>query len=343
MNTAVADATLSGVSDPANPAAEPIERPKSRREIAMEAIDAANMQRIAAETGLTVEELTAGPAPQPAAQPIETVDPDLDAQLAAQLGDGKIINNPEGLTVRTKVDGIEQDVPLSDILRSYQKGAAADKRLEEATRLLREAEARAAISPVPAPAVQAAPAVVQASDEMVGKAKEALSKLYEGDEDAAAQMLAQMMTDSKGAPVATPASPDIDELTTALEQRLAVKSAFATIQTDYPDVLSDPDLDTLTVSKARAKEAGGMSRDQAMLEAAHDVYKLLGRKPARRPAADPVPTTRDEKLARKAELDALETANASSSAATTHEDSSPSAVIAAMAASRLGQSMPKGL
>jgi hypothetical protein len=135
--------------------------------------------------------------------------------------------------------------------------------------------------------------------------------------------------------------PDIDTLTDALEQRLAVKSAFATIQTDYPDVLSDPDLDVLTVSKARAKEAGGMPRHEAMLEAAQDVYKLLGRKPAGRPAPDPKPTTRDEKLARKADLDALETANASSSAATTQEDQSPSAVIAAMAASRLGQSMPR--
>ena len=151
-----------------------------------------------------------------------------------------------------------------------------------------------------------------------------------------------MMSENKGAPVATQAAPDLDELTSALEQRLAVKSAFATIQTNYPDVLSDPDLDTLTVSKARVKEAGGMSRDLAMLEAAQDVYKLLGRKPAGRSAPETMPTTRDEKLARKAALDAIEAANASSSAATLQEDTSPSAVIAGLAAKRLGQSMPRG-
>ena len=347
MTTETPDAIQSDVPTPENE--QPAERPKSRREEAMEAIEAAHAARMSEETGVPVETLTASIATPteeeaPAVKGEDSAD-DVDAQLNAQLNDGgpKVIDQVDGLKVKVKVDGEESEVLLADVLRSYQKGSAADRRLEEATRLLREAEARAAASPAPAPASQAAPAPQeQAGDELVGQAKQALSKLYEGDEDAAAQLLAQMMTNVKGAPAATPAQPDIDELTSAMEQRLAVKSAFAKIQTDYPAVLADPDLDTLTTTKAKAKEAAGKPRSEAMLEAAQEVYQLIGRKPAGRPATEVSQTTRDEKLARKADLDQLPVANASSTGVTA-EDTSPTAVIAAMAQRRLGQSLPKGI
>ena len=45
---------------------------------------------------------------------------------------------PEKITV--KVDGEEQEVTKDDLIREYQKGQAADKRLEEATKLLKDAK-----------------------------------------------------------------------------------------------------------------------------------------------------------------------------------------------------------
>ena len=69
-------------------------------------------------------------------------------------------------------------MPLADVMRTHQKTAAADQRLEEATRLLREAEARArAVQEAPAPA--AAPP----KDEAADIAAELTTALFSGDKE----------------------------------------------------------------------------------------------------------------------------------------------------------------
>ena len=78
-----------------------------------------------------------------------------DDQLQRQVQDAAptVIDNFDNVVVKRKVNGVEELVPLADVMRTHQKTAAADQRLEEATRLLREAEARArAVPEVPAPA-----------------------------------------------------------------------------------------------------------------------------------------------------------------------------------------------
>jgi hypothetical protein len=42
------------------------------------------------------------------------------------------------MRVKVKIDGQEQEVSGADLVRDFQKAGAADKRLEEATRLLKE-------------------------------------------------------------------------------------------------------------------------------------------------------------------------------------------------------------
>ena len=65
-------------------------------------------------------------------------------QLQRQVQDAAptVIDNFDNVLVKRKVNGVEETVPLADVMRTHQKAAAADQRLEEATRLLREAEAR---------------------------------------------------------------------------------------------------------------------------------------------------------------------------------------------------------
>jgi pimeloyl-ACP methyl ester carboxylesterase len=72
-----------------------------------------------------------------------------DDQLQRQVQDAAptVIDNFDNVVVKRKVNGVEELVPLADVMRTHQKTAAADQRLEEATRLLREAEARAKAVP----------------------------------------------------------------------------------------------------------------------------------------------------------------------------------------------------
>ncbi len=53
---------------------------------------------------------------------------------------GQEIKVPATAKIRLKVDGQEVDESLDRVTRSYQKGSAADKRLEQATKLQRELE-----------------------------------------------------------------------------------------------------------------------------------------------------------------------------------------------------------
>ena len=57
--------------------------------------------------------------------------------------DGKDIVVPATAKYRGKVDGQEFEESIDTVARNFQKNASADKRLEEASRLLREAEQRA--------------------------------------------------------------------------------------------------------------------------------------------------------------------------------------------------------
>ena len=72
-----------------------------------------------------------------------------DDQLQRQEQDAAptVIDNFDNVVVKRKVNGVEELVTRADVMRTHQKTAAADRRLEEATRLLRETEARAKAVP----------------------------------------------------------------------------------------------------------------------------------------------------------------------------------------------------
>lgn len=325
------DATL---HEDALPDDENKPRPKTARELAMEELEANYLKRLEEESGvkLTTDDLLT------------------DAQLAEQLADDtpkpapapvqveNVIADVAGKKVRVKVDGVEQEVDLDEVLRSYQKGNAADRRLEEATRLLKQAKEQAQQQPAQQP--QQEPAVtppLAGPDELKTAVQSALGHLYRGDEERAATELAEAM--NRGARAATPqAQPvDVDQIAAQLQQRMDVQSALQRVQTDYPDIYGSEDLQALTLMKVQAREAEGTPRAQAILAAAEDVYTLLGKKSGRQ--EDPKPTQRDQKLARKAALEQIQAANVTEATATQEAEDSPSAVIQAMAAKRLGQSL----
>lgn len=316
-------------------------RPKTAREVAMEALEANHLKRLEEESGVKLTEDDLLTDDQLRNQLAEEPPSPAPAPVQAPVAAAEVIEDVAGKKVRVKIDGVEQEVGLEDVLRSYQKGSAADRRLEEATLLLKQVKEQAQQQPAQPP--QQEPAVTPPSagpDDLKTAVQSALGHLYRGDEELAAAELAEVM--ARSARNATPPAPtvDVDQIATQLQQRMEVQSALQKVQTDYPDIYNSDDLQALTLMKVRAREAEGVPRSQAILDAANDVYTLLGKKPGRQDAPPPAPTPRDQKLARKAAMEQIQAANVTESTNAQADDDSPSAVIAAMAAKRLGQSMP---
>lgn len=292
--------------------------PPSPRELAMEAIELANRARL------------------DRTKDFPETSQDAADQVAEQLAEPRPLVPTENQTVLVKIDGQEQEVRLSDVLRSYQKGAAADRRLEEATRLLNEAK-QAQAAPLVAPAPPAVPSPQEPSGEVEDFVRGALDKMFEGEQDAAVHALTAAI---KAAGGSQPTPISIDEIAVQLQQRIAVDKAFETVRQEYPDIIANKDIELLTSIKINERVAAGEARADAMLTAAQEVYTILGKQPtsARREG-----TKTDEKLARKAALDPLRSAGvAASSGAADEFNTSPSAIIRAMAASRPGSNLAVG-
>jgi len=290
------------------------QRPLSAREAAMEAIASSRTASVESETGVSL-------SPK-------------DEQIVEQLAEPEPENAPEVQKFKVKIDGMEQEVDADTLIRTFQKNSAADRRLEEATRLLREAEERAAHAAV----AEQPQDVGQTPDDLRNEAASIIEKMYDGDKDAAADALIHLMTKAKGGdqPTRAPVAVDEGEITDRVLARMAVNAAFEKVKTDYPDIISDPDLEVLTAMKIDRAVAQGIPRAQAMLDAAGEVYRTLGKEPAGRQKPEPVNARQDN----KARLDNIPTASASATLAESPaENSSPSSVIAEIARKRLGQSL----
>jgi len=159
-------------------------------------------------------------------------------------------------TVKIKVDGEEKEVPRDKIyeagIRAMQKESSADKRLEEATRLLREAkeyvQPQAAVDPSP-----------QWDDATVAYA------LEHGDDAQKAYAVNQM----RGRDTTTP-----DELVRQTTQKVLDNVDFKTASdwflNEYSDIAKDPYLLQLAGSAEDRARANGDNRPRK------ELYKSIG-------------------------------------------------------------------
>ena len=213
---------------------ESTERPLSARELAMEELHAKRRQEIATELGGEIDEQIATQTEDEPAQP--------DTQAQAS-------------TVRVKVDGEELDVPLDELKRQYQKNAAADKRLEEASRLLREAkeaseraaQIKAQQGDEPAPNVSTARAATPPDDSSAPAIGELHTKfvtsLYEGDDANSAKLLDELVEAKLQARAgATQSRADI---VAEVKKQLEEDSAFEQFSKAFDDIWSDPYLSNI--------------------------------------------------------------------------------------------------
>lgn len=290
--------------------------PESPRMRAMAAIEESRLRQLQEESGV---DLSAPAEDKQIEQQLAEPDPEPERPAA----------------VKVKVDGNELEVSQEELIRAYQKNSAADRRLEEAARILRQAE-ELAQQRVAEP--EATTHSGDTPEDLKSKAADVLSKLYDGDQEAATEALAQLIATAKGGdqPTQKPEPVQIDDaaLTERVLERIALNDAMSKVRTDYPDIINDPDLEMLAAIKVNRLVEQGTPRSKAILEVSESMYKSLGKG---RPTTA-TPSTRQEN---KARLDNIPTASAPAAAKPAPIEGNPSAAIQELAARRLGQSLPR--
>lgn len=157
--------------------------------------------------------------------------------------------------VTIKVDGKEKQVPRSEIeefgRRAMQKELAADSRLEQANKLLKEAEEKLAqVSKDPEKRL---------SDDDVAQAR----ALQVGTEDEAAEVLRTLKK----------AAPDQDQIIAMAEVRAVNRIEFNQVRKDYADILDDPYLAQIAVMEDEVLLKSGDKRSPA--ERLPDIAKKI--------------------------------------------------------------------
>ena len=269
-------------------------------------------------TSATVADPSAAPAPDqpgpvaddapPPAPPADDAAPQPPPAGAAPIDD----------LVTIKVDGVMQQVPREKIyeagLRAVQKESSADRRLEEATRLLREVEQRIAPQPVQNP-----PPSQAWDEEIIAYA------LAHGTEEQKAEAVRQIRGGRQE--TATP-----DQIASTVESRILDKvdfqSSAAWFQETYKDIVSDPYLLQIASLQEDHMRANGDTRPRKELyaEIGDGLRKLKG-------GGVPV-TTLEEKRTQKAGITNLPAASARKTTPQAPAAKTPSQIIEEMRTKR---------
>jgi hypothetical protein len=311
------------------------QRPLSPREAMLEQIEANRAQVIAEETGTELPAGDAAPA-QGAGQAEGQEHTDATAATGR-----RVLDSPADTFVRVKVEGEEREVPLTDVLRTYQVTTAADKRMQDATRIRQEAEAllqqaRQQAQPQ-AEAEPQSPADAQgqrgAAESPADLFMKAMDAWADDDPDGARQLLAPVFSGRQQPTQPTPADPA--QLAQAVKTQLAVEAAFEQYQTNYSHIANNPFLDEMTGRFLDEGLDAGQPFGEALTAAAERtkawVIEQAGTLGGTTTA--PAPTAREQRQHNKAGLRELPGAQAR---APTHipAPESPSDIVAEMRKSR---------
>lgn len=287
-------------------------REKTQREIAMEQLAAVRRTDLEQEAGVKFEQEDADPDETDAEAARAKLEAEADKQVAAT--DDAVIEEAElPLTqkVKVKIDGEERIVTIDELRREYQKAGAADKRLEEASRILRETkEIRDAVGANKPPDKK--DETTPAPEPGAGKAKvkdaikQALSALYEGDEDVAAERLAAVLEESKPKqPEGRDATLDPAQIAERVKEQLEEDRALEEFAGAFKQIATDPYLAEIADRHLEAELASGKHRSK------RDAYMAAGKKTQDwmvskglkvESEAKPSAANLDERRSRKAEL-----------------------------------------
>ena len=202
------------------------------------------------------------------------------------------------MLVKTKVDGIEEEHSVADLIKSYQKDSAASRRLEEAARKQREIDARAA----ELDAREAALNVAQKSDEQPprtrdAKLSDAISALYEGDEEKTKAAFNELFEGERLPATQPQESVDPAVIAEQVRQRIRNEDAMAQFHKDYETIVTDPFLVKVADTYLAEALGDGVEYGQALKQAGDKTLDWLKTKGVG------TKTSREEKISRKHALD----------------------------------------
>lgn len=275
------DATQPGVPDNTNDGDVTPELDKPRepteRELAMDRIAEARQESFGAEHGTEV-----------------------DQQLAVQLEPASTPKPDalDSLMVKVKIDGVESEVSVAEMQRQFQKNGAAERRLEEATRLLNEARTAQATQPH----INDAPVQTTNNESADEGAEQFIEALFDGDKSKAMDAM-QRIGLGRQQP-----TPDVNELakqlTPVLKQQMIVESAFDEFKSKYADIVDDPYLADLADRYLDADVKAGVPFTQALEAAGKKTRDWLASKGVMAQNVSQT-TSRESKLERKARIDSI--------------------------------------
>jgi hypothetical protein len=203
--------------------------------------------------------------------------------------------------IPVKIDGEETEIPLSELVKGFQKDATASRRLEEAANQRKELDAREQeLNAREAQIAQQIAAPAAADDGAGDEVDAALDAYLEGDTTKIRELLKGA---TKGRAESSTPIPN-EELDRLVEQKLAKRetdreheTATATFKKDYKEIFEDPDLLAAANKRFFAKIEEGKSISDAMSEAGKETKEWLAEKAGVKPG-----NTRDDKLQRKGNL-----------------------------------------
>jgi len=239
---------------------------------------------------------------------------------------------------RVKVDGVEKEVPLSELTAGYQMTSTARKRLDEAAQRLKEADDKEAEIAERERQLARRPSDddhKEGEDDPDEDAlfDEALEALLEGDSTKFKQMLKGKGRSGDGATQVT--GNDIKQMVreeiTQEEIDREHSNAQVKFKSDYADVFGDPDLLAAANKRYYAKLGEGKSITDAMLEAGRETREWVREKAGVKESSG-----RQQREQRKSSLRSLPVSTGRSGASVGDDDKpeTRSEVIAGMQRSR---------
>lgn len=241
--------------------------------------------------------------------------------------------------VRVKVDGVEQEVPVSEVVANYQRTSVAQTRLNEATRILDEARRTAAAATTTAkpPASveqQSAPTHTTPTPEPE-TVKGFVEALFEGDTEKAVEAFAKLGLNTGRSDGATLDLEQVaTQLTPAIKQQLIDDSALERFEKANADLAADPHLVSVTNNFIQDAVNGGTPYAEALEVGAQRTRDWLASIGAAKPAPEPTASAHQpSKLERKARIDEVQPLNRTANT-TQDAPASTSSVIAEMKKAR---------
>ena len=229
---------------------------------------------------------------------------------------GTVYEVPASAAARLKIDGKEVETPLKTAFSRYQKGAAGDKRLQEASNIKQELEAKTQALTLREQAFLNQVQEVQAkkaqgnlsNDEYTRKIKDLAGALVEADEERAAELFQQVL------PKEIPQSQPIGLKPADVDARVAqqfeeymkqqdLKKAQADFYDNYSDLAEDPMLFEMVDTKT-AKLSGenpDLPPSEIIKKAAEEVKQwwqgqFKKTKPKRKKNTSPTPASGRAKI-----------------------------------------------